>query len=59
MKKLWILGVLNDMVKIHGEAWLVQVNEGQEQELGSLDDQMNLDVSSKGTHHSIRVLESE
>ena len=36
------------MVKIHGEPRLVQANEGQELGLGSLGDQMNLDVSFKG-----------
>lgn len=47
------------MVKIHGEPWLVQVKGGQALGLRSLDDRMNLDVSSMGTHHPIRILESE
>lgn len=40
MNKLWILGVLNSVVKIQGEPQLVQANEGQElaKVLGSPDE---------------------
>lgn len=48
MNKIWILGILNNVVKTQGELWL-----------RSLDDQMNLHISSMGTHHPIRALESE
>lgn len=51
MSKLYILGVLNHMLKIQGEPWLIQANEGQEIGLRSLGDQMNIHMDSKGTHH--------
>ena len=43
------------MVKDQGEPWLIQANGGHKLGLKSLGDQMNLHMSSMGTHHPIWV----
>lgn len=59
MNQILILGVLNGMVKVQGEPWLVHANKDQELGLRSLGDQVNLHVSLMGDSPSNMGLKSE